>query len=563
MNPTINNLIILALISLPTPIILLKIWDKIFTDTKTKNLKTVCLGANKTLLKNFFQLKNIIFDNYSINIKSDQNKYEIINRKEQKESNEKFPLKENEIIKTIAATTIFSSFKKTGKIEEAIVNFFNKNSLSKSLLEREYREIDKVIEDENSKITSSIVKKTNTEEIFAFSKGNPYRIIEKCTRILINGKKEPISPGIRHKLKKQVSKLNKKGKKVIGYAIRPLPLKKLDKYTSEFTEKEMIFTGFIAVKKPLNRESEFFIKRLKEKGLRVLLLTQLKEKTAVALAKELHIINEKHFEAITGEYFNTMTDQKKEKILKEKDKDFVFCEISGKLKNEIFAKLREMDEKPTWIDKKNTLEKTLKSFEKNERILENHKKVQNLALNYRPALILISILALISNIPSPISIYGILLIDLIITFPLILIIREKRLIKTDEKTLLIKNSILKTLLLAIGLFWILKSTGFVINAEIEKTDFIILSASTLIFLFVVFTQILNIFYTFKKKSINIKYILLIIIYALTGIGLFKIPEISERFILSIPEIKEIVLILSLIGIYASLNYMTLKTNDRN
>ncbi len=306
MNQLINNLIVLALISLPTPIILLKIWDKIFLESKTKNLKTVCLGANKTLLKNFFQLKNIIFDNYSINIKADQNKYEIINKKDQKEINEKFPLKDNEIIKTLAATTIFSSFKKTGKIEEAIVNFFNKNSLSKSLLEREFREIDKVEEEKNSKITTCIVKRTDTDEIFAFSKGNPYKIIEKCTRTLINGKKENISPGIRHKLKKQISKQNKKGKKVIGYAIRPLPLKKLDKYTSEFTEKELIFTGFITVKRPLNRESEFFIKRLKDKGLRVILLTQLKEKTAVALAKELNIINEKHFEAITGEYFQTL-----------------------------------------------------------------------------------------------------------------------------------------------------------------------------------------------------------------------------------------------------------------
>ncbi len=241
----------------------------------------------------------------------------------------------------------------------------------------------------------------------------------------------------------------------------------------------------------------------------------------------------------------------------------MFCEISGKLKNDIIAKLREFDEKPIWIDKKNSLEKTLHGFEKNEKISENKKRILNLALNYRPALFIIGVLATIVNIPTPISIFGILLIDLIITFPLILLMRERSLLRTNEKILLIKNSILKSILLALGIFWILKSTGFVLNAEIEKSDYIILSAGTLIFSFIVFTQILNIFYTFKKKSFDKILILLIIIHLLIVVGIFKIPEVAEKFLIKLPDLKEIILTLSLIGIYGSLNYLTIKPNDRN
>lgn len=559
MNEIFQNITLIILIIIPTPLLLLKIWDKIFIDTKVHDLKTICLGANRTLLKNYYQIKSIYFDNFTIKIKNN-NKYEITDRKEPLKKLQSFSISQNEIIEIMAFTTNIATFKKLNQLEEAVISFFNKNSLSKSLIERKYREIDRVEENNLSKISSKIVKKNETNEIFAFSKGNPYKILEKCTRIIINGKKEEITPNIRHKLKKQISKLNKNGKKVISYAFRPLPLKKLDKYTSEFTEKEMIFLGFIAVKKPLNRESEVLIKKLKEKGLRILLITQLNEKNAVAIAKELNIINQKHFEAITGDYFKTLNEQKKEKIMKEKDKDYIFCEIKGKEKNEIISRLNTINEKVLWINKKYSLENTLKKIDQ-ELIFKKNKLLKNyLSLFFRPILLLLLILSFIFNIQFPLHPISLLILDILIVFPQIIIFRKETLNSSLSKIKIITDTIIFSILLSLGVFYFFKTRGITLSSSFNLDESLLKSISSFFIIFISLVKLLNIFNIINWKNSKNKFLLSLTIITIVLLTLISTPIIRDFISINLLDIKETILISSLLGIYLSTHFLRLSKN---
>lgn len=558
MNDTIQFITLALFTVFPNSLFLLGLFDKIFRDKKTDGLKTICLGANETLIKGYFQVKTILFDNLIININSDQKNLEIIDRKTNKELTQKGLLLENEYLKMIAATTNFCSNKKTAKIEEAILNIFNINKYNKDLIEKDFRKIDIINDEKEKKITTTIIRKNETEEIFAFSKGNPYKILELCTRIIQNNKKEIITPAIRHKLKKQISKLNKKGQKVIAFSIRPLPLKKLDVYTSEFTEKELIFIGFIGVERPLNTENEKFIEEAKSLGLKILLITQLKERTASAIASEMKIINKNHYEAISGEYFETLNEQKKEKIILEKEKDYIFCETNNKVKEEIIRTLEEKGQKPILINKKTTIEKTLENYKKNLTIKENLNKTIIYSISYKLIFLLILLIAGLLKLPSPYTLFTILYIDIIITLPIILYYREKKFEEPKSKTFKIIASqfITQSLLLGIMFFWVFKSYGYDLFMNINQTDNINLKISEILLLWFSFTQFINIFFTFDKKEkhnlINYTWLILIILSLLPILffsdikGFFQIDNIS---------VTELILILSCLGIYTTSNYI--------
>jgi len=485
----IYNSTILILSILPLSYLLIQIIDNTILKKQKnlENINVILLGIKNILIKDYLTVKSIYFNNQIIKIT--QNTETIT----------------NEYTKQIAVINFIVKNIKNQKIENTISNFFTKMKINKSNFEKEFKFINKVKESKDKRNSTYIVQNNSTKEIFAFTKGNPYEILNKCTRVLENNEKINLTSQKKQKIKKEIEKLNKKGQKIIGYAMKALPIKILAEYTENFTEKELIFIGFIGVANPINQELEKNIKEIQKNGVKIYVTTELKERNAIAISQKLKIINPKHFESITKGYLETILGKKLSKKIIEK-KDMVFSELDKSdysiLKNEF----ENNNLKTLIINKKNSnnIKDIFQTIEKRKQYKLNNSKLIIQSFSTKIPLVVLTIIATIIGIPSPISIGLILILDLIINLNILLNLRHsatKNQIKI--KSTLFINMIIFSLIVCTLIFWnIIKQGLNILNESYEIESLINRNTTTLIFTQITILSIISGIYLtkFKKKT---------------------------------------------------------------
>ncbi len=163
----------------------------------------------------------------------------------------------------------------------------------------EYKIINK--EEFNSKLKYSTVE-TNYKGNTIFIKGAYEKILEKCTkyqkndgtvRVLIN----------KEKLTNYVNAKTNEG-------IRALALAYKEKNSDSY-----ILLGFMFLKDNIRKEAYEGIKKIKNAGVQVVMVTGDAKNTAVSIAKELKIITKSTDKVLTSDEFNNMSDEEIKGIL--------------------------------------------------------------------------------------------------------------------------------------------------------------------------------------------------------------------------------------------------------
>ncbi len=198
--------------------------------------------------------------------------------------------------------------KATGEPTEcALVNFafaegYNKNELQKVCYERKAE----APFDSMRKMMSTI--HTNPEgDYIQFTKGAPDEILKVCTLYL--DKENKIVP-LTDEIKTKVLKLNRE---MADEALRVLaacykPLKAVPENTDpSVLEKDLIFIGLVGMIDPIRPEVKLAVVECKKAGIRPIMITGDHIDTAVAIAKELGILNDRS-EAILGSQIDQMSE---------------------------------------------------------------------------------------------------------------------------------------------------------------------------------------------------------------------------------------------------------------
>ena len=156
-------------------------------------------------------------------------------------------------------------------------------------------------EEFNSKLKYSTVE-TNYKERTTFIKGAYEKILEKCTkyqkndgsvRVLIN----------KEKLTNYVNTKTNEGVRALALAYK------------EDNSNSYILLGFIFLKDNIRKEAYKGIKKIKNAGIQVVMVTGDAKNTAVSIAKELRIITKPTDKVLTSDEFNNMTDEEVKRIL--------------------------------------------------------------------------------------------------------------------------------------------------------------------------------------------------------------------------------------------------------
>jgi len=517
-NPIYQQIVLLIIASLPISYLIIRQIGKFSSPSDSRIAKTTTILTNLlgTLTKEHLEVDALLFNNYKATPKDKSELLDIQDFTTQETiSVEKVFLKTDQAIAFASIASTMCHYQKLERIENVTNQFFRKCGFFKENIENEYAKIEEIPTNAEKKISTIVALNTSTKEIFSFTKGNSKSVLERCDRIIMNGKKIDLTTPMKSKIKARIKKMTKNGYKLIAFAYKALPLKRLDTYSEDFTEKDMIFLGIVGFSSPLNTETKSDIAAIKNLGIKTYILTTLPEKNAVPSGIELGLVNESYFEAISSSDLKDISDQKLEKMLQNKEKDYIFTELTEDDKLRISKTLKDLNEHVTSITRENgnSFNKILTSIKNSRSIIKNLRTLKYHAISCKVAEVFIIIAALILKVPSPLSIYSILAIELLINLFLEFALLKERYknITVPNKVYVPKNtkiSILRVLSNAIptGIVVILvymfnlTRYGYVLFDKISTNEGIVIKSTTVAFLILIISQILNAYHLRGRKS---------------------------------------------------------------
>ncbi len=150
------------------------------------------------------------------------------------------------------------------------------------------------------------------DKLIAYMKGAPEVVLERCDRILVNGKVRKLTKSDKQLIKDVYMDMAGRALRVLALAYREVDPK--EKLTEENIERKMIFVGLIGMIDPPRPEAKEAVKIAEGAGIRVIMITGDHKNTAIAVAKEVGIWK-KGSKALESKDLSKMTDEELRKEL--------------------------------------------------------------------------------------------------------------------------------------------------------------------------------------------------------------------------------------------------------
>ncbi len=147
----------------------------------------------------------------------------------------------------------------------------------------------------------------------AYVKGAPDVLLKKCAFIYEGGQERPITSGDVNRLLRVNDDLASQALRVLGCAYRRFPSfpAKLD---AGSVEKDLVFVGLVAMIDPPRPEALTAITSCKRAGIKPVMITGDHKTTAVAIARELGLLEENGL-AISGEELDKMRPEEYQELV--------------------------------------------------------------------------------------------------------------------------------------------------------------------------------------------------------------------------------------------------------
>ena len=259
---------------------------------------------------------------------------------------EKVTIEEDEnlkILSSIAALTNDAKLQVKGQeasiigdpTEGALLTFAEKAGNGLKELYNNFDRIEEIPFDSDRKMMTTFHDKI-FDNIASFTKGAPDVVLDRCSKILIDGKEVELDDKLRKEVLDKNSEFARSALRCLGYAYRKhsdMP----SEITSENIEKDMVFVGLTGMIDPSRPEVKAAIKECRSAGIRPIMITGDYLETGLAIAKDLGIARSDD-EAIMGRELNEMSEAELREIVKEKS---VFTRVSPENKVQIVTALKQ------------------------------------------------------------------------------------------------------------------------------------------------------------------------------------------------------------------------------
>ena len=193
--------------------------------------------------------------------------------------------------------------------EAALVVWADKTGQKKYDLKTERPRVGEAPFDSNRKMMSTVHKTGNMYT--QYTKGAPDVVVGKCTHFLLDGKVVPMTEEYRQNILSANKSMADKALRVLAVAERVWVNEPVS-YEPEELEETLCFTGLCGMIDPVRPEVKAAIVECRSAGIRPIMITGDHIDTAVAIAKELGIL-EGDFRAVSGSQLDEMSDEEFER----------------------------------------------------------------------------------------------------------------------------------------------------------------------------------------------------------------------------------------------------------
>ncbi|RLE81101.1 MAG: ATPase [Thermoprotei archaeon] len=216
--------------------------------------------------------------------------------------------------------------------EGALVVLAAKARILKEDYEKKYPRVDEIpFESERKRMTT--IHDVNGER-YAFMKGAPEVVISLCSKIMVEGYVRDLTEDDRKKILSKASHMADRALRVLALAYRKLH----DNIEKGEVESSMVFLGLVGMIDPPRPEVKKAVQTAKSAGVDVIMITGDHKATAVAIAKEVGIMEGDDYLALTGDDLDKMSDEELYKIV---DKVKVYARVSPEHKLRIVKLLKK------------------------------------------------------------------------------------------------------------------------------------------------------------------------------------------------------------------------------
>lgn len=191
--------------------------------------------------------------------------------------------------------------------EGCLITSALKAGLDKKELDKKYARVDEIPFDSERKMMTTVHEVDGSR--YAYVKGAPDLLLEKCGSIWMDGKEKKLTRKEKDEILSKNEEYAKSALRVLGFAFRKL--KKGEGKDS--WEKDLVFVGLQAMIDPPREEVKQAIARCRKAGIKVVMVTGDLKTTAEAIAGELGIEGR----AMTGAELQDMTEEHLESVVQD------------------------------------------------------------------------------------------------------------------------------------------------------------------------------------------------------------------------------------------------------
>ena len=190
--------------------------------------------------------------------------------------------------------------------EAALVNFAAEAGLKKPLLEEQQPRVAEAPFDSSRKMMSTVHQIDGG--FIQYTKGAPDEVLRLCTCYIDSGEMRPMTEEKRRAILLENKAMADRALRVLAAAQRSWGDKLPEDISPETLEQDLCFIGLAGMIDPVRPEVKDAIHQCRKAGIRPVMITGDHKDTAVAIAKELDILDSAD-QAITGSALNDLTDE--------------------------------------------------------------------------------------------------------------------------------------------------------------------------------------------------------------------------------------------------------------
>ena len=219
--------------------------------------------------------------------------------------------------------------------EGALIVAAAKAGITKTDLDNSYSRLQEVPFTSERKRMAA-VHRSPEGEVFSYVKGAVEILLDRSEHILKGGKTVRLTKKEKEKILKTNEEMANQALRVLAIAYKELPKNENGKYSEEELESNLIFIGLTGMIDPPRDEAKGANELCRKAGIKTVMITGDHKLTAVAIAKELGIMEGDM--ALTGAELDKLSDEEFDKIVEEAS---VYARVSPEHKLRIVRALKK------------------------------------------------------------------------------------------------------------------------------------------------------------------------------------------------------------------------------